>query len=80
MTQAFVGQGYNEVSTDEIINSTTNDAMINTLLSILSMIYAGVDLDYASVGKGEDFTERLQYAVQNTLKVYKKLERLNKNC
>ena len=79
MTQAFVGQGYNEVSTDEIINSTTNDAMINTLLSILSMIYAGVDLDYASVGKGEDFTERLQYAVQNTLKVYKKLERLNKN-
>ncbi len=79
MTQAFVGQGYNEVSTDEIVNSTTNDAMINTLLSILTMIYAGVDLDYADVGKGEDFTDRLQYAVQNILKVYKKLERSNKN-
>ncbi len=79
ITQDFIGQGYTRVTTAEILNSTTNDSMINTLLAMLVMIYAGVDLDYASVGKGGDFSDQLHYSVQNVLKVYKKLARENKN-
>lgn len=79
ITQNFVGLGYSEVSLSEILNSTTNDALINTVYIILIAIYSGLDLDYASCGMGEDFNDRLQYAVQNIFKVYKKIERANKN-
>ena len=79
ITQSFIGQNFSEVTVDEILNSTTNDAMINTLLSILILIYSGVDVDYASLGYGEDFNDVLQYSVQNVLKIYKKIERANRN-
>ena len=79
ITQNFVGLGFNEVTVQELLNSTTNDALINTVFVLLIAVYSGLDLDYEAYDKGEDFNDRLQYAVQNILKVYKMLERENKN-
>lgn len=79
LTNDFIGFGFSKVSFDEILNSTTNDSLINSVFILLIFVYTGVDLDYQSVGKGEEINDLLIYSVQNVLKAYKAFEREHKS-
>lgn len=77
----FIGQNYTEVDMADILNSTTNDALINTVLHALILIYAGIDIDYKKIGEKinkpslqTSFYEEIQYALQNVLRVYNRLK------
>lgn len=77
----FIGQNYTEVDMADILNSTTNDALINTVLHALILIYAGIDIDYKKIGEKinkpslqTSFFEEIQYALQNVLRVYNRLK------
>lgn len=73
LASKFIGQNYVEMDFDDIENSTTNDAVINTVLHVLILIYSGIDLDYDIMGKGDEFFDEMQYALQNILRCYKYL-------
>lgn len=86
LSVCFIGQNYNPVTFEDITNSTTNDAMINTILHILILLYAGIDLDYKVVAARtnnpaiiDDFYDEMQYAIQNILRCYKKLNTADKS-
>ena len=79
LTTDFIGFAFSEVTFDEILNSTTNDSLINVLFVLLIFVYTGIDLDYQSVGKGEEINDLLIYSVQNVLKAYKAFEREHKS-
>ena len=74
----FLGQNYTAVDYSDILNSTTNDALINTVLHTLILIYAGIDMDYSLKDMQEEFYDEIQYALQNVLRVYKKLAQADK--
>lgn len=86
LSVCFIGQNYNPVTFEDITNSTTNDAMINTILHILILLYAGVDIDYKLIATEnnvpaiiDDFYDEMQYAIQNILRCYKKLNAADKS-
>ena len=86
LSVCFIGQNYNPVTFEDISNSTTNDAMINTILHILILLYAGIDIDYKVVAAKnnapaiiDDFYDEMQYAIQNILRCYKKLNTADKS-
>lgn len=86
LSVCFIGQNYNPVTFEDITNSTTNDAMINTILHILILLYAGLDIDYRAVAARtnnpaiiDDFYDEMQYAIQNILRCYKKLNAADKS-
>lgn len=86
LSVCFIGQNYNPVTFEDISNSTTNDAMINTILHILILLYAGIDIDYKVVAADnnapaiiDDFYDEMQYAIQNILRCYKKLNAADKS-
>lgn len=86
LSVCFIGQNYNPVTFEDISNSTTNDAMINTILHILILLYAGIDIDYKVVASKnnapaiiDDFYDEMQYAIQNILRCYKKLNTADKS-
>lgn len=86
LSVCFIGQNYNPVTFEDITNSTTNDAMINTILHILILLYAGIDIDYKVVAARtndpaiiDDFYDEMQYAIQNILRCYKKLNTADKS-
>ena len=86
LSVCFIGQNYNPVTFEDITNSTTNDAMINTILHVLILLYAGIDLDYKVVAARtnnpaiiDDFYDEMQYAIQNILRCYKKLNAADKS-
>ena len=86
LSVCFIGQNYNPVTFEDITNSTTNDAMINTILHVLILLYAGIDLDYKVVAARtnnpaiiDDFYDEMQYAIQNILRCYKKLNSADKS-
>lgn len=86
LSVCFIGQNYNPVTFEDITNSTTNDAMINTILHILILLYAGVDIDYKLIATEnnvpaiiDDFYDEMQYAIQNILRCYKKLNATDKS-
>ena len=86
LSVCFIGQNYNPVTFEDITNSTTNDAMINTILHILILLYAGLDIDYKIVAADnnapaiiDDFYDEMQYAIQNILRCYKKLNAADKS-
>ena len=86
LSVCFIGQNYNPVTFEDISNSTTNDAMINTILHILILLYAGIDIDYKVVAAKnnapaiiDDFYDEMQYAIQNILRCYKKLNAADKS-
>ena len=86
LSVCFIGQNYNPVTFEDITNSTTNDAMINTILHILILLYAGVDIDYKLIATEnnvpaiiDDFYDEMQYAIQNILRCYKKLNAEDKS-
>ena len=74
----FLGQNHTAVDYSDILNSTTNDALINTVLHTLILIYAGIDMDYSLKDMQEEFYDEIQYALQNVLRVYKKLAQVDK--
>ena len=78
ITTSFIGQNYTSVTYQDIENSTTNDAVINTVFHILILIYSGVDIDYDMFGKANDFYDEMQYALQNILRCYKSLVKKDK--
>lgn len=78
ITTSFIGQNYTSVTYQDIENSTTNDALINTVFHILILIYSGVDIDYDLFGKANDFYDEMQYALQNILRCYKALAKKDK--
>lgn len=73
LSSKFIGQNYVEMDFDDIKNSTTNDAVINTVLHVLILIYSGIDIDYEIMGKAGEFFDEMQYALQNALRCYKYL-------
>lgn len=86
LSVCFIGQNYNPVTFEDITNSTTNDAMINTILHVLILLYAGIDLDYKVIAARtnnpaiiDDFYDEMQYAIQNILRCYKKLNAADKS-
>ena len=86
LSVCFIGQNYNPVTFEDITNSTTNDAMINTILHVLILLYAGVDIDYKLIATEnnapaiiDDFYDEMQYAIQNILRCYKKLNAADKS-
>lgn len=78
LTNSFIGQNYTSVSFKDIENSTTNDALINTIFHVLILIYAGIDLDYSEISTVDEFYDEMQYALQNALRSYKYLLRMDK--
>lgn len=73
LSTKFIGQNYAAMGIADIENSTTNDAVINTVLHVLILIYAGIDIDYDILGKSNEFFDEMQYALQNALRCYKYL-------
>lgn len=73
LASKFIGQNYVEMDFNDINNSTTNDAVINTVLHVLILIYSGIDIDYDIMGKSDEFFDEMQYALQNILRCYKYL-------
>ena len=79
LTNDFIGFGFSRVSFDEILNSTTNDSLINVLFVLLIYVYTGIDLDYQEFGRADEINDLLIYSVQNVLKAYKAFERDHKS-
>lgn len=73
LASKFIGQNYVAMGFTDIENSTTNDAVINTILHVLILIYSGIDIDYDILGKADEFFDEMQYALQNALRCYKYL-------
>lgn len=73
LASKFIGQNYAAMGFTDIENSTTNDAVINTILHVLILIYSGIDIDYDILGKADEFFDEMQYALQNALRCYKYL-------
>lgn len=73
LASKFIGQNYAEVDFEDIQNSTTNDAVINTVLHVLILLYSGIDMDYDIVGRSDEFFDEIQYTLQNILRCYKYL-------
>lgn len=73
LASKFIGQNYVEMEFEDIENSTTNDAVINTILHVLILIYSGIDIDYEIMGRADEFFDEMQYALQNALRCYKYL-------
>lgn len=80
IAEEFIGRDYVPISVKDVLNSTTNDALYNTLFAIGIMINAGTDLDYLDYSnavynndsKQIEFVENIQYAVKGVERCYKK--------
>ena len=79
LSSEFIGLNYTKVLFSDIENSTTNDAVINTVYHVLILIYSGLDLDYAQKKKVDEFYDEMQYALQNVLRCYKLLSKKDKS-
>lgn len=81
-SEDLIGTGYVKADFKDISNSTTNDALFNSLFCIGILINSGADLDYldysmeryGDVSRQIDFIERMQYGIQNIQKYYKQFE------
>lgn len=83
LASEFIGQNYTSVNYEDIENSTTNDAVINTVFHVLILLYSGLDLDYEEAAKkgivaDGEFYDEMQYALQNVLRRWKSLNKTDK--
>lgn len=66
----FLGFDFNEIDVDEIKGSTTNNAIFNTLFSVVILIASGVSDIYDSFFKERRYFEWLQSIMQNVYDTY----------
>ncbi len=66
----FLGFDFNEIDVDEIKGSTTNNAIFNTLFSVVILIASGVSDIYDSYFKERRYFEWLQSIMQNVYDTY----------
>jgi len=87
ISENFIGSGYTRVPPSKIISNTYDESLFNTLMVVCILINCGVDLDYMEYGKKKKhkdnsehtrYLEMLQYALQNTQKMYDFLSVNNK--
>ena len=86
ISEDLIGTKFVKADLEEMMASTTHDALFNTLFAIGIIINTGVDLDYLDVSRklyGNDtlqseYVESLQYGLQNVEKCYKKFISNNK--
>lgn len=84
LASRFIGQNFTSVDYADIENSTTNDAVINTVFHVLVLLYSGIDLDYEKAAKrnivsDSEFYDEMQYALQNVMRRWKSLNKDGKN-
>ena len=86
ISEDLIGTGFSKADIASMMNSTTDDALFNTLFCIGILINTGIDLDYLDFSmrtynddsRQTDFIEKLQYGLQNIQKILKKFEKENK--
>lgn len=84
LASRFIGQNFTDVDYEAIENSTTNDAVINTVFHVLILLYSGIDLDYEAAAKRNivtdgEFYDEMQYALQNVMRRWKSLNKGGKS-
>jgi len=86
IAEDFIGRDYGAVSVEDIMRSTTSDALFNTLMALSISVNFGIDLDYQDASRkkyGNDSLynanfDRMNFALQNVQKCLKILQSRNK--
>lgn len=76
--QDYLGLDYTSIDYKDILGSTTNNALFNTLFSVIILIASGVADDYEEYMPQERYFEWLQSATQNVYDCYCDLDKANK--
>ena len=74
----YVDKDLRPITFSEISRSRSSNDVINTLLVLAILINCGLDEDYQAVGQSEAFYERMQYALNNTKKIFSILRSENR--
>ena len=89
VSNSFVGNGFTDVTMQELENSSSNDSLFNTLFSLAILFYAGLDIDYKYYFDGtskenesrndqDTFYSDINFALSNVQRCLAKLQKEKK--